>query len=494
VLRWRIANAYGNTIDRIFVKFVCRRKCASDAPKPRAKWRARLVHISSISYDELVSFELKLAFLRELDAGHKKALAAHDRLLRQPWDRQAIDDLFLFFHRIAGTAESVEFPLLGRLAGVCEGLTQLVKERIVTAPDKVLPMLGDGLAGVTAVLDQHRMTPLDLPQGRSFVEPQGMTQPAWTGDERVLSKVLVIDDDPFSAGLIDGCLRSAGFISTTCTEPEKALDTVNAELPDLVILDVVMPNLDGFELCRQVRAHPALQFTPIIFVTRKGDLQQRVRGLEVGGNDYIAKPFEPEELIARVRSHLQRLSALREIAIRDGLTRCYNHKYFKVRLAQEIARAKRYRAPLTLGILDVDRFKEVNDRYGHIAGDAVLAHLSGLVVASVRSTDVVARYGGEEFGLLLVQSAAEEASIVTNRLRERVAKQRFPLPDLPNVETSHPIDIPVTVSIGVAQMIPEDDLESFVHRADMALYEAKAAGRNQVRVVLTPFPPGTGIG
>jgi diguanylate cyclase (GGDEF)-like protein len=117
----------------------------------------------------------------------------------------------------------------------------------------------------------------------------------------------------------------------------------------------------------------------------------------------------------------------------------------------------------------------------------VLAHLSGIVVASVRSTDVVGRYGGEEFGLLLVQAGADEATIITNRLRERVATQRFALPDLP-VRDSALTDIPVTVSIGVAQLAADDDLESLLHRADQALYEAKAAGRNQVRVVASSRP------
>jgi diguanylate cyclase (GGDEF)-like protein len=426
-----------------------------------------------------MSFELKLAFLRELGAGHKRAQAAHDRLMRQPWDRQAIDDLEDFFHKIAGTADSVGLPHLGRLASMCEGLAQLVRERRVTAPDKVVQMFGDGLSGVASILDEHGVASVDGPSPR-FLDAPGVTQPGWASDERVLSKILVIDDDPFSGGLIDSCLRAAGFLSSVCSDPLRALEVVNAELPDLIILDVVMPKLDGFDLCRRVRAHPALQFTPVIFVTRKGDVEQRVRGLEVGGNDYIAKPFEPQELIARVRSHLARLAALREVAIRDGLTRCYNHKYFKTRLAQEIARSKRYAAPLTLGMLDVDLFKSVNDTYGHIAGDAVLAHLSGIIVASVRSTDVVGRYGGEEFALLLVQAGSTEATIITNRLRERVASQRFPLPEIP--DNPQQVEVPITVSIGVAQLQPDDDLESLIHRADKALYEAKGAGRNQVRV------------
>jgi diguanylate cyclase (GGDEF)-like protein len=269
-------------------------------------------------------------------------------------------------------------------------------------------------------------------------------------------------------------------MSSYCSNPEQALHAINAELPDLIILDVVMPGLDGFELCRRVRTHPALQFTPIIFVTRKGDLEQRVRGLEVGGNDYIAKPFEPQELVARVRSHLQRLAALRDMAIRDGLTRCYNHKYFKMRLEQEIARARRYKVQLALGLLDIDHFKHVNDAYGHPAGDAALVHLANLIALSVRSTDVVARYGGEEFGILLVQAGAAEASIITNRIRERIGQNHFAVPSAAAVGDL--LQVPVTVSIGVAQFEGADSLQTLIERADRALYEAKNNGRNQVRV------------
>jgi diguanylate cyclase (GGDEF)-like protein len=439
---------------------------------------------------EGVSFELKLVFLKELGDGHRKAAAAHERLLRNPTDRQALDEIHDFFHRIAGTAESVGMTLLGRHAAVCERLVQLAIDNQIGSVEKLLFALNDGIVGVAALLDEHGVAPPDMPSTRYMHAPT-ITQPAWTGDERVLSKVLVIDDDPFSAGLIDSCLRAAGFMSSTCTDSERALDMIMAELPDLIILDVVMPKLDGFDLCRRVRAHPALQFTPIIFVTRRGDVLQRVRGLEVGGNDYIAKPFEPQELIARVRSHLMRLSSLRELAIRDGLTRCYNHKYFKVRLTQEIARARRYKSPLTIGMLDVDHFKKVNDTYGHMAGDTVLAQLSSIVVAAVRSTDVVGRYGGEEFGIMLVQAGADEAAIVTNRLRERIAQHRFALPDIPAAPDT-PADIPVTVSVGVTQFVPTDDLESLLHRADQALYDAKEGGRNQVRVVatITPTQPG----
>jgi len=306
----------------------------------------------------------------------------------------------------------------------------------------------------------------------------GLLQPSLTGDERVLSKVLIVDDDPFSARLIHGCLRDAGFLSSYCCDAHEALNIVISELPDLIVLDVAMPGMDGFNLCRRVRAHPALQFTPVIFVTRKGDLEQRVKGLEVGGNDYIAKPFEPQELVARVRSHLIRLAELRSMAVRDGLTRCFNHKYFKMRLEQEVARSARYEEPLTVAMLDIDHFKQVNDRHGHPTGDEVLRHLANMVVATVRSTDVVARYGGEEFGLLFVQSGLPEASIIANRIRERVARTVFTT-STPDADA---INVTVSVSIGLAQYTAKEDVPTLIRRADQALYRAKNGGRNQVAV------------
>jgi diguanylate cyclase (GGDEF)-like protein len=289
-------------------------------------------------------------------------------------------------------------------------------------------------------------------------------------------RVVVIDDDPFSARLVDGVLRGAGFQSSFCCEPDKAFQTILSENPDLIILDVVMPQMDGFRLCQRVRAHPGLQSTPIIFVTRKGDVDQRVRGLQVGGNDYVAKPFEPQELVARVRSHLQRLADLRELAIRDGLTRCYNSKYFKMRLEQELARAHRLGTGLTLGMLDVDHFKRLNDSYGHPAGDAVLSHLASILTASVRSHDVVARYGGEEFGFLFIEAAVPEAAIIMDRVRERIARHRFEVPAL----QGDMITLGCTVSIGLAALNQGDTPHALLTRADSALYEAKHTGRNRV--------------
>jgi diguanylate cyclase (GGDEF)-like protein len=429
-----------------------------------------------LSTDRL--FELKLAFLRELEANYQGARDRLDHLLKHPEDMDALIQLRDFFHKIAGTAQAVELPLLGKLAAVCERAANLV--RAGGSFDGFLPIFGDGITGVATVLESHGSITARAKEWA--VNEKGLTQPG-VGEERVLSKILVVDDDPFSANLIDNCLRSAGFMSSYCCDPQKAWETIGSELPDLIVMDVVMPNMDGFDLCRRVRSHPAMQLTPIIFVTRRGEVEQRVEGLEAGGNDYIAKPFEPQELVARVRSHLERLATLRDMAIRDGLTRCYNHKYFRIRLSQEISRCRRYQNELSLAFLDVDCFREINDGLGHPTGDAVLSRLGGLVLASVRSTDVVARYSGDQFGLLFVETSPKEALIIATRLLELISARNLELFRETDSDEPMAAPVPVTASLGMTGLLPDDTMESLVKRADVALSQAKASGRGQVKIV-----------
>jgi diguanylate cyclase (GGDEF)-like protein len=424
------------------------------------------------------SFELKVIFLRELADGYREAREAQEGLLHENRRAAALGTLHDFFHRIAGFAARVDLHLLGHLAAVCERALARATPSDAPVDGPFVRMVAEGLDGVAYVLDQHGTGPTERPLPRQS-RIEALAVPDSLGEGRQLSKILVVDDDVFSAALIDHTLRTAGFMSSFVHSGEQAMHRIEEELPDLIVMDVMMPEMDGFELCRRVRSHPALQFTPIIFVTRKGDVEQRIRGLEVGANDYVAKPFEPAELVARVRSHLQRLSLLREMAIRDGLTRCFNHRFFKLRLDQEMARAKRYDQPLSVAMIDIDHFKRINDELGHATGDHVLSHLADVIHASVRSTDVVARYGGEEFAVLMVHAGAAESTIVGNRIRQRVEGHPFVPGDA--VATSGAIQR-LTVSIGLTEMALDDTPASFLERADQAMYDAKRGGRNNLRV------------
>lgn len=419
------------------------------------------------------AFELKLVFLRELEENHRRAQPAVEALAKTPSDAASLSEVRAFFHKLAGTAAAVDLALLGQLAAVCERAADLLLDGAVRDPSAAVAMLSEGMLGVASVLRSHGS---GVAAGAG-ARPPALSAPAPSGSEP--AKILVVDDDPFSANLVTTTLRSAGFASSPCTDSSQAFAAIEAERPDLIILDVDMPVIDGLALCRRVRAHPGMRLTPILFVTRRGDANQRVAGIEAGGNDYIAKPFDPRELVARVRSHLQRLSALEDMAIRDGLTRCFNHHYFKMRLEQEVARSHRYGSPMSLAMFDVDHFKRVNDTYGHPAGDAVLAQLAGLALASVRSSDVVARYGGEEFAILLIEAGVREASIVANRFRERVAANAVLLQGA-GAESS--VELRVTVSAGVAELWAGESMPSLLQRADGALYQAKAGGRNQIRL------------
>jgi diguanylate cyclase (GGDEF)-like protein len=166
------------------------------------------------------------------------------------------------------------------------------------------------------------------------------------------------------------------------------------------------------------------------------------------------------------------------MAIRDGLTRCFNHKFFRMRLDQEVARAKRYQQPLAMAMLDVDHFKLINDTHGHTVGDHVLSYLANLIVAGLRATDVVARYGGEEFAVCMVQAGAKEAAIVCDRLRARIAAHDFVIQT-----TDIQVRLKLSVSIGIAELADKNESwMALVQRADRALYAAKDAGRNRVVV------------
>lgn len=297
-------------------------------------------------------------------------------------------------------------------------------------------------------------------------------------------KILIADDDPVSSRVLEVFLRKWGYAVVAVADGSDALALLEAEdAPRLAILDWMMPGMEGVEVCRRVRQRSGRAYVYLLLLTARGQKQNLLDGLNSGADDYLSKPFDADELRARLRAGERILAmqdeliaardALHEQATHDALTGLMNRGASVQLLTRELARATRERRPLGVVIGDLDHFKNVNDSYGHLAGDAVLQETASRMTSCVRSYDTVARYGGEEF-LILVPSASEDIAF-RQAERMRVAIESAP------VHTSAG-DVPVTASFGVTSYDGRSsaDVTGLLRLADAALYRAKSLGRNCV--------------
>lgn len=295
-------------------------------------------------------------------------------------------------------------------------------------------------------------------------------------------RLLIVDDQPINIHTLHQVFH-ADHELFMATSGRQALDfCLNNPLPDLILLDVMMPDMDGLEVCRKLKADPLTEAIPIIFVTAQTEPEEQTAALEAGGVDFITKPICPAVVRARVRTHLtlkMQSDLLRAQALTDGLTGVANRRRFDDALQLEWRRCLRRRAPLAVLMIDIDHFKQFNDCYGHQAGDRCLRAVGEALQASFRRPyDLVARYGGEEFVCLMpecsltdARTMAEEAVLAVRRLA--IPHERSP---------TAPV---VTISAGIATCVPGEPGEAperLMQRADAALYEAKRQGRNRVAV------------
>jgi diguanylate cyclase (GGDEF)-like protein len=336
--------------------------------------------------------------------------------------------------------------------------------------------------------------------------------------------ILAVDDTLASLKLLTSILAAAGYLVRPANSGELALASLAASPPELILLDIHMPGMDGFEVLRRIKAREESRNIPVIFLSASVDLDRRVEGLRLGAVDFVSKPFHTEELLARVQTHLelrrmrsrlqQQTADLRQaneqlqeeiterkraeedlrtakvaverandglqagmerearLARTDPLTGVSNRLHLFEYAAHEFAVARRYQRPLSVAMLDLDRFKPVNDRLGHAAGDQMLVLVAEAIRVGLRGADLVARYGGEEFVALLPATDCPQARIAAQRICERVATV---------VVESGGGQARVTASIGVATVRTDDaSIEAAIQRADEAMYAAKQAGRNRV--------------
>ncbi|MEO7221256.1 MAG: diguanylate cyclase [Devosia sp.] len=313
-----------------------------------------------------------------------------------------------------------------------------------------------GVGGIIA----HPLDPLELADWLDDI--------AGKAKESALT-VLIIEDDALLAENYALVLRRAGMNVQIAHEAAEGLERLVACAPDLVLLDFQLPGVNGLDLARMVRQSRRDLWLPIVFVSAEKDPVLRLEARKQGGDDFVTKPVDPDELVSLVRLRAERAGALRSLMERDGLTGLLNHARFTDRLFSELERCRRTGAEVILAMFDLDRFKEVNDLYGHQSGDKVIRTLAHTLTAGLRRIDVVGRYGGEEFGVILLDTSPEAAAVVVDRLRQRFSETTF---------RSGEKDFNVTFSCGLASSNAHARLEDLVRAADGALYNAKGQGRN----------------
>ena len=328
-------------------------------------------------------------------------------------------------------------------------------------------------------------------------------------DRHDRGNVLVVDDISENLDLLCSLLSRKGFQVDRATSGNMALTMIQQSSPELVLLDICMPQMDGYEVCQALKLNPETKDIPVIFISALDEVLDKVKAFKVGGVDYITKPFHTAEVIARVDLHLSlrrlqkqleaqndllrqevsdRLAAeaalqaankeLQRLAHLDGLTQVANRRSFDNCLAQEWRRLAREQQPLSLILCDVDFFKSYNDSYGHQAGDDCLRNIAGVISAVLkRPSDVVARYGGEEFAIILPNTPPEGATHVAKEIRAALQAMEI-------THVGSEVSQFVTLSIGIATSIPDASIlpMTIVAEADQALYKAKLEGRDRIQI------------
>ncbi|SFP73398.1 response regulator receiver modulated diguanylate cyclase [Nitrosomonas cryotolerans] len=284
-------------------------------------------------------------------------------------------------------------------------------------------------------------------------------------------RVLIVDDSSALLAYHEAILKQAGMAVRTVLKPMDIMETLHDFNPDLILMDVYMPECSGIELAKVIRQLNNFVSIAIVYLSSENDFNTQLEAMSLGGDDFLVKPIEPQQLVSAVTSRILRARLLRSFMVRDSLTRLFNHTSIKEQFSREVARSRRLGTPLSFAMVDIDYFKKVNDTYGHAAGDRVIKSLARLLKQRLRRTDIVGRYGGEEFAIIMTDTDAFSAAKVMDEIRKAFSYL---------VHVSDDKEFSVSFSCGVADLAHFADVASLGDAADKALYQAKEKGRNQV--------------
>ncbi len=320
--------------------------------------------------------------------------------------------------------------------------------------------------------------------GSIFVRPCAIVDEVMTGG-RKRYRVLMVEDSRVSLEVYAQRLERRGYIVATAISAEEARAELENGIPDLVLLDVFMPKVSGFDFLRELRSAPRTATVPIILISALSDTQHIVEGLELGANDYVTKPIVMPILTARMEALLRASELVRRLEVQtellsklaafDDLTGVYNRRSMFHHLEAELSRCRRYGRSLAVLMVDIDHFKKVNDQHGHLIGDQALRWVATTLQNELRSMDFLCRYGGEEFCAILPETNQPGAARAAERLRASLDRQAFATDD---------VSLGITVSVGGASWTPiaKEEVPDLLARADRALLDAKRSGRNRVQI------------
>lgn len=375
-----------------------------------------------------------------------------------------IREILIFFHKISGTASTLGMERLSSLGRENEmRLKELIssgREIDSTVRQNItesIEMIERELNLINIVYNPKANG--DLSRSYSSMSDMG--------------KILLIDDDAAILKLLEGAFSSEGYEVFVCDDSLSAMDVIAVCKPDVILLDIMMPKCDGYEVLSQIKENPQYSDVFVIFLSAVDDIDNKVKGMKAGIDDYITKPFAVQEVVSRVEMILKRANKFKERLLKDDLTGAYSRHHFNERIKYELDRYYRYGTIFSAAFIDLDNFKNINDMYGHLAGDFLLQKFVAYMNKNLRGSDSLFRYGGEEFIVLLPDTDEEHAYTAMDRLRDGLSKQTLSFGGN---------ELIITFSCGIKQVGEEDKtISKLLSSADEAMYSAKSSGKNMVK-------------
>ena len=420
-------------------------------------------------------YKSQRVFLEEMS----EKMEVLDKLLyNDDWDAHLFErcaQVYRIAHAWKGSAPMFGLEQIGEIAGRVEQLWSDIGEE---GPESYLNDRERWLESYQLAVQESKPLYYELELEHALrlreLEQYGGEDGHVTSAASKNQRILIVDDDALLRSYIARHLELDGYETDEAGDVESAIVLLRQRQYHLITLDLLMQPTLGYELFDYVKGDPSLKWIPLIVISGNSEISHKVKSFRLGADDYVTKPFNMDELVARIERMLERTNEFEQLAFRDPLTGIYNRRFIDNQIDMELKRAQRYKSKLTIGFIDIDRFKHINDTYGHHNGDLVLQGLSHRLQSALRGTDFVGRYGGEEFIVLFPHTSAEQASSVIAQVLEKLHDQ--PIAKFDDQEFF------ITFSAGLCEYDAMSEAKDWIARADAAMYRAKQEGRNRIIV------------